>query len=60
MVRPIGGVVLSGLQQSAEVQHGLDEGIVEVLLDNLPPELDVVHAEEHIAVELLPVPSVRM
>ena len=41
VVRPVGGVMLGGLQQGTEVQHSLDVGIVEVLLDNLPPELDV-------------------
>ena len=35
VVRPVGGVMLGGLQQGTEVQHSLDVGIVEVLLDLL-------------------------
>ena len=52
--------MLCRFQQSAEVQHRFDIGIVEVLFNNLATKFDIVYAKEDIPGKLLPTPSLAI
>ena len=60
IVRPICGIVLRVLKACAEVEHSLYIGVIQMLLDNRPPQVDVVNAQEHIPGKPLPLPSVSL